>query len=123
MAHESCAIFLDTQSEPMIIAIAGPYSAPTEALREQNLSALNHAAAKVLEKGHIPLIGVNAALPVIAAANIADRYKAIMDISMAAIAHCEALLLIGESPGANREKDYVLSKGLPVFYTLDEIPS
>ncbi len=44
-----------------------------------------------------------------------------MDISMAVIDHCEALLLLAESPGANRERDLVLRKGLPVFTHIDDI--
>ena len=35
---------------------------------------------------------------------------------------CEALFMLGESPGANRERDIVQAKGLPIFYDLDEIP-
>lgn len=105
----------------MIIGVAGPYSAATAAERQQNLDRMNEAAARLLKMGHIPLIGVNAALPVVALAGDADRYQAMMDISMALIDQCEALLLLAESPGANRERDLVLSKGLPVFTSLDEI--
>ncbi len=106
----------------MVIAIAGPYSAPTEAQRQANLDALNQAAVQVLAKGHIPLIGVNAALPVLQQANLPDPYKAIMDISMAVISNCDALLLIAESPGANRERDYIAAKGRPVYYSVEEVP-
>jgi hypothetical protein len=107
----------------MIIAVAGPYSAPTEEKRWQNLEALNNAAAQLLEMGHTPVIGVNAALPVVerAAAHV-DRYKAIMEISMAVVAGCDALLLIAGSPGANQERDLILSKSRPVFYSLNEVP-
>ena len=105
----------------MIIAVAGAYSANKEEERQRNLDALNEAAARLLEKGHIPLIGVNAALPVIAKANLEAPYKAIMDISMTVIDRCEALLLISESPGANRERDFILSKGLPVYYSIDDV--
>lgn len=107
----------------MIIGIAGPYSADTEEQRQRNLDRLNKAAAILLEKGHIPLIGINAALPVVNAATVADRYKAIMDISMAVIDNCEALLLIAESRGANMERDLVLSKGLPVYHNIEDIPN
>jgi hypothetical protein len=106
----------------MIIGVAGPYSAPTEEQRKANFDAMNIAAAKLLEKGHIPLIGVNAAIPVVEKANVADRYKAIMDISLAVIDKCEGILMIGESPGANKERDLVLSKGLPVYYSIEEVP-
>ncbi len=106
----------------MIIAVAGPYSAPTEEQRQKNLDTMNEAAARLLEMGHIPLIGVNAALPVVSKANVADNYKAIMDISMAVIDKCEAILMIGESAGANREKEHVASKGLPVYWSVEEVP-
>lgn len=105
----------------MIIGIAGPYSASTEEQRQKNLDALNTAAARVLEKGHIPFIGVNAALPVIEKSIVEDKYKAAMEISLALIDTCEALLFIGESPGANQERDLIMSKGLKVYYSVDEI--
>ncbi len=106
----------------MIIGVAGPYSADTAEQRQKNLDAMNAAAARLVEKGHVPLIGVNAALPVVEKLNSAHTYKAMMDISMAVIDKCEALLLLAESPGANRERDLILSKGLPVFYDINEVP-
>jgi len=107
----------------MIIGIAGPYSAATPEERKKNLDTMNEAAARVLEKGHIPVIGMNAALPIITIANIEDKYKATMDISLAVIGACEAILMIGESPGANKERDLVKAKGLPVYYSLAEVPN
>jgi len=107
----------------MIIGVAGPYSAPTEEQKQKNLNAMNEAAARVLEKGHIPIIGMNAALPIVSIANIEDKYKATMEISLAVINACDAILMIGESPGANKERDLVRAKELPVYYSIDEIPS
>lgn len=106
----------------MIIAVAGPYSAPSEEQRQRNLDAMNAAAARLYEMGHIPFIGVNMAVPVVAQLNTDDTYNAIMEISMAVIDKCDALLLTAESPGANRERDHILSKGLPVYYTIEEVP-
>ncbi len=106
----------------MIIAVAGPYSADTPEKRKSNLDAMNIAAAKLLEMGHIPLIGMNAALPVVELANIKDKYKSTMEISLAVINCCEGILMIGESPGANKERDLILSKGLPVYYKIEDIP-
>jgi uncharacterized protein DUF4406 len=105
----------------MIIGVAGPYSAPTAQQRQQNLDAMNLAAAKLLELGHTPIIGMNAALPVLAKANITDVYKVTMDISLAVISACDALLLLAESPGANKERDLILAKGKLVFTSIDEI--
>lgn len=113
------------------IAVAGPYSAPTAAERQVNLDRMNRAAAAVMALGHVPLIGVNAALPVVDMAGLPDlpndppsprRHAAVMAISMALIESCEALLILGDSPGANRERDRIAARGLPVFTSLDEIP-
>ncbi|MBS1778460.1 MAG: hypothetical protein JST70_04005 [Bacteroidetes bacterium] len=106
----------------MIIGVAGPYSAATEEQRQANLDVLNKAAAALLARGHTPLIGVNAALPVVNAMQVADRYEAIMKISMAVMHSCEALLIVAESPGANRERELFESKGLPVYHSIDEVP-
>jgi hypothetical protein len=105
----------------MIIGVAGPYSAETEEERQRNLDAMNNAAARLLELGHIPVIGMNAALPVLEKANVPDRYKSIMDISLAVIGACDALLFLAESPGANKERDLIISKGKPVFHSIEEI--
>lgn len=108
----------------MIIGVAGPYSADTEEKRRQNVEKLNKAAVQVLAKGHTPLIGVNAALPVVQQSGLTEheRYEAIMKISMAVIDKCDALLIIAESPGAIRERDMVLSKGLPIYYSIQDVP-
>jgi len=106
----------------MIIGVAGPYSADTEAQRRANLDRMTAAAVQLLGKGHTPVIGVHAALAIADQAGPGiDRYRTIMDISLAVIGSCEALLLLAESPGANRERDLVAGKGLPVYTHIDEI--
>ena len=107
----------------MIIGVAGPYTAETAEQQKKNLDAMNAAAARLLERGHIPIIGMNAALPVLEQANVIDRYKATMEISLAVISCCEGILVLGESPGVAKERELVKSKGLPVFYSIDEIPT
>jgi hypothetical protein len=106
----------------MIIGVAGPYSATTPEQRQANLDAMNKAAARLLEKGHVPVIGMNAALPVLEQTNVEDGYTAIMRISLAVIGACDALLLIGESPGANKERDLILAQGKPVYLRIEDIP-
>lgn len=105
----------------MIIGVAGPYTADTAEKRQQNLDAMNEAAARLLEMGHVPVIGMNAALPVLEKAQVEDRYKAVMDISLAVISACDALLLLAESPGANKERDLILSKGGKIYHSLEEV--
>lgn len=106
----------------MLIAVAGPYTAGTEKEKEINLRAMNIAAAEVYRKGHIPVIGVNASLFVADELTEQDRKKVISDISFAIVERCDAILIIGSSPGADHEKMLLEKKGLPVFYSTEEIP-
>ena len=105
-----------------MIAIAGPYSAATVEGREANLAELNRVAVAVLERGHIPVIGVNAALRVAELLPEAERYETIMSISLALVDACDAILVIGCSPGADRERELVAAKGLPVYTDISEVP-
>jgi hypothetical protein len=108
----------------MLIAVAGRYSAKTSEERIHNWIVLNQAAAEVLKRGHIPMIGVNAALPVVEwLGPPEDQYESIMAISLALVDKCDAILVISDSPGVDRERQLIESKGLPVYRTLSEIPS
>lgn len=105
----------------MLIAVAGPYSADTEEERAANLDAMNYAAAKVYMKGHIPVIGVNAALLVSKKLETIPSREVINKISFAIVEKCDAILMIGSSHGADEERKIIESKGLPVYYSVDEI--
>ncbi len=107
----------------MLIAIAGPYSADTEEERSKNLKAMNIAAAQVYRKGHIPVIGVNAALLIADEISDLPQREVINNISFAIVEKCDAILMIGSSPGADIERDIIVKKGQPVYYSVDEIPS
>ena len=106
----------------MLIVVAGPYSAETEEQRAKNLDAMNIAAAGVYRKGHIPVIGVNAALFVADKIQDVLRNKVINEISFAIVERCDAILMIGSSPGADKEREIIESKGYPVYNSIDEIP-
>jgi hypothetical protein len=108
----------------MIIGIAGPYSAESLEEKRKNLERMNKIAGGIYKKGHIPFIGINAAVPVVAQMHFEteeERYEAIMKISLALIDKCDALLVIGESKGVEMEKQLILKKGLKVYYSLEEI--
>ncbi len=108
----------------MWIMVAGPYSAGNAdaAARARNLRALNAAALTVFERGHIPVIGVNLALPVIECAG-AERYDDIMmPLSLALAERCDAVLRIaGQSAGADTEVARFVAAGKPVFRSVDEV--
>lgn len=106
----------------MLIVVAGPFTADTKEQMAANLDAMNSAAAKIYRKGHTPVIGVNAALFIAGKLEDLPARDVINNISFAIVERCDAILMVGESPGANIERDIIINKGLPVYYSLDEIP-
>ena len=105
--------------------VAGPYRSGSSdpAVWAQNLRRLNDAAYQVFQKGHIPIIGVNLALPIIEGAG-QDRYEQIMvPLSLSLTERCDAVLRIGgASRGADDELKRFEARGLPVFRSVEEIP-
>lgn len=112
--------------EVVWIMISGPYNtgAKTCADREANLLALNQAAYQVFRRGHVPIIGVNLALPLIQAAG-PEMYDVIMmPLSLALADRCDAILRIaGLSRGADDEVERVRARGGYVYYSVEEIPN
>ena len=110
----------------MWVMISGPYrgGAKTGADRQANLDAMNRAAYEVFRLGHVPVIGVNMALPIITVMG-ADRYDEIMmPVSLALVDRCDACLRIGgPSMGADDEMERFRAAGKPVYRRLDEIPA
>jgi hypothetical protein len=66
----------------MWILIAEPYSAATAEQRKENLNRINKMAHAVFRKGHIPMVGLNAALPLFGEdSSDLQRYQDIMQVS------------------------------------------
>jgi len=107
----------------MLVMVSGPVSAESDEKRMDNRARLDKVAAEVLKRGHIPLVAVNAAAPVVEEAGVADKYETTMMICEALAERCDAILLIGESNGARRELEVFQRCGRPVFYDLNELPA
>ena len=109
----------------MWIMIAGPYTSggADAALRAARLAEMNQAALAILRLGHVPVIGVNMALPIIAAAEGDVFDEVMMPISLALAERCDAALRLGgESKGADQEVARFTRAGKQVFYALADIP-
>ncbi len=115
----------------MWIMVAGPYTSggADGARRAANLRAMNEAAVARLRRGHVPVIGVNLALPMIeAAAAQGDGDQAfeeiMMPVSLALAERCDGVLRIGgPSKGADEELERFRARGRPVWLSLDEVPA
>jgi hypothetical protein len=109
----------------MWIMVSGPYSAGAAdgAARAANLRALNRAALALWRRGHVPIIGVNLALPIIEAAGEDVYGEVMMPLSMAVATRCDAVLRIGgRSTGADEEVAWFRARGLPVYEAVDDVP-
>ena len=110
----------------MWIMVAGPYTtgARTEADRATHLRALNAAALQLFRKGHVPIVGVNSALHMLAAAEGLSYEEVMLPLSRALAERCDAVLrLEGRSAGADAEVAQIQCRGGRVFRSVAEVPN
>ena len=116
----------------MFILIAGPYRSGTNddpALMQRNLKNLEAMALPIFRKGHVPLIGEWLALPLIQMAGSKEPGDEAWNEIQYPVAHrllakCDAVYRIeGASKGADNDVRIAQEMGLPVYYSLDEVPA
>lgn len=116
---------------PMMILIAGPYRSGTgddPSKMAANLARLEAAAWPIFRKGHVPMIGEWAALPILRGAGGGAPGSAAYDTVMHPTAHrllakCDGVLrLPGESLGADNDVRIARERGIPVWHSLADIP-
>jgi len=116
----------------MLILIAGPYASGTggdPALMARNLERLEEAAWPIFQAGHIPMIGEWVALPVLSSAGASGPTDSLAAQVMYPTAerllqHCDAVLrLPGQSQGADQDVAIAMERGIPVYYSLEEVPA
>ena len=115
----------------MMIMISGPYRGGTNddpALIRQNFDRLQSYALPVYRRGHVPIIGEWVALPLMRLAGSERVGDAVYDELSYPVAHrllrsCGAVLRIpGQSRGADQDVEIARNPGLPVYFSIDEIP-
>jgi hypothetical protein len=110
----------------MWIMVSGPYTAggADAAQRAANLRAMSVAAVSLFRAGHVPIIGVSLALPMIEAAGASSFDEIMMPIALAAAERCDACLRIGgPSRGADDEVALFRARGKPVYLRLGDVPA
>lgn len=122
---------MSDSNKPMLILIAGPYRSGTGDNPEKmadNLRHLEAASYPIFQAGHIPMIGEWVALPVWNAAGGHEVGDSLYDqifhpTAGRLIEHCDAVLrLAGASSGADNDVRLAKERGIPVYYSIDEIP-
>ena len=115
-------------TRPMMILIAGPYRSDDPVKMAANLRQLKQASWPIFEKGHVPMIGEWAALPIWRPAggqNVGDAlYERILHPTAGRLLrHCDAVLrLPGASKGADNDVSIARTRGIPVYFNIEEIP-
>lgn len=118
-------------TKSMMILIAGPYRSGTGDAPEKmaaNLTRLEAAALPIFSKGHVPMIGEWAALPILRGAGGGEPGSAAYEQIMHPTAHrllakCDGVLrLPGDSSGADNDVRIARERNIPVWSSLDEIP-
>lgn len=105
--------------------VAGPYrtGAPTEEGRAENLRRLNQAAYEVFRRGHVPILGVNLALPIILAAGPETYDDVMTPLSLALADRCDAVLRVGgPSAGADEEVARIRARGGAAYRRAEDLP-
>jgi hypothetical protein len=109
----------------MWIMVAGPYRTGTRTAEERagNLRALNRTAHEILQLGHVPVLGVNLALPIIEAAGEEHYDEIMLPLSLALAERCDAVIRVGgASSGADREVERMRERGGMVSTSVAEVP-
>lgn len=116
----------------MLILIAGPYRSGTNDnpdLMQENLNNLESVSLQLFRKGHVPMIGEWVALPLIRLAGSVKPGDEAWEEIQYPVAHrllekCDAVFRIaGASRGADEDVRLAKTRGLPIFYSLDEVPA
>jgi aromatic ring-cleaving dioxygenase len=116
---------IEDGSERMWIMVSGPYRSGAAQPSQQaaNLRALNDAALTLFRAGHVPIVGVNLALPLIDAAGGCAYDTIMLPLSLALATRCDACLRVGgASAGADREVGLLRGLGKPVYVALEDVP-
>ncbi|MDA4893710.1 MULTISPECIES: DUF4406 domain-containing protein [Microbacterium] len=119
-------------TKPLLILIAGPYASGTGGdpeLMARNLERLEEAAWPIFRAGHIPMIGEWVALPVLASAGASGptdplAAEVMYPTAERLLQHCDAVLrLPGDSRGADQDVAIARERGIPVYFSLEEVPN
>ena len=115
----------------MLILIAGPYRSGTgddPQKMADNLHRLEAASWPIFQAGHLPMIGEWVALPIWHTAGGQQIGDALYDEILyptagRLIERCDAILRIeGASKGADNDVRLARERGIPVYFSVDEIP-
>jgi hypothetical protein len=111
------------QARPLVF-VTGPYSAPTPDGVRRNIEHAVEIGRTVFGKGYYPIVPHLLVSPYYDPADESGEfgYEPLMQYTLALVPRCDALLLYGHSPGADREWRLAESLGKPVCFDVRDLP-
>src|SRR5262245_44724156 len=106
----------------MWIMVAGPITAPTPEQRLVNLEVLRRACVELQRRGHVPILAHDVADPLRELDDTPQRQQHYLELCRKLAERCDAILMIGHSPGSNAEMREFQRAGKPVFEGLTRVP-
>jgi len=103
------------------IYVAGPYSAKDSRQTHLNVNEAISVGCKLMRKGYAPFIPHLCHYIWIHPEGDFE-YDLWASYDMQWLKVCEALFMIKESPGADRELDVAQKMGIPIYYRLEDVP-
>jgi hypothetical protein len=110
---------------PLRIYIAGPYTAETAERMVSNVNAAIDASFIIYSRGHFPYIPHLTHFIDQRAKEVGFKleWEDYIRWDLVWLEHCDALLYLSGSRGADLELKAAKKAGKQIFYSLDEIPS
>lgn len=109
----------------MLIYVAAPYSAPTEAERVENVTRAIQTGLQLAVLGHVPIIPnlTHFVEKVAKNCHLQFSWSDFMNWDLEILERCDALFLCGRSPGADIEYGAARRKGLKVYWHISDVPN
>lgn len=110
----------------MRIYVAGPYTAETPEQVLDNVHRAIDAGLALIRIGHQPFIPhLTHWIEKRAQRTLGEGipYAWYLEYDRFWLEQCEALLLIGSSPGAEQERRWAVVRSMPVYTALDQVPA
>lgn len=112
------------KGQSLVIYLATPYSAPTEAERLANVARATDWAVGVGQKGHACIVPVLSHYVDLRAKELGVEFTYAQWLSwcLSILEQCDAMLYMVSSPGADIEREFALQHGIPIYTCVAALP-